>query len=73
MKPHRYKVIEHVSFCAVRDSWTGKEARTGDGVDALFTLKGNPMKPGTERFRMMWERLPNENPQETREAYFLIK
>jgi hypothetical protein len=70
MKPHRYKVIEHASFYAVRDSWTGKEARMSDGVNVLFTFKGNPMKPVTERFRMIWERRLNENPSETGKAYF---
>ena len=70
MKPHRYKLIERANFYAVRDPWTGKEAPMNDGVDALSIFKGNPMQPGTECFRMVWERLLNENPQETGEAYF---
>lgn len=41
-----------------------------DGVDVVFTRSGKAMSPGTERFRKAWEKMLNENPWETYEAYF---
>jgi hypothetical protein len=68
----RFKVVEYASYYAVRDLWSPKEREhaMSDGVDCLFTKSGKAMRPGTEYFRLAWERALNENPSETAEAYF---
>ena len=70
MKPFRFRVVEYISFYAVLDTTTSKEAHMSDGVDVLTTPTGRSMKPGSEYFRRTWEKSLNENPSETAEAYF---
>ncbi len=70
MTKRRFKVIEYSSFYSVKDTQTGKEHSMSDGVDSLFTPNGKAMKPGSEYFRKTWERVLNEDPDETAEAYF---
>ena len=65
----RFKVVEYFSYYAVRDLWTLKERAMSDGVDCVFTKLGKAMSPGTERFRLAWEKSLNENQNETAEAY----
>ena len=67
---HRFKVIEYSSFYAVLDTVTGEEHPMGDGVDTLFKENGKAMSPGSEWFRLCWQRWLNESPEETLEAYF---
>ncbi len=62
-------VVEYSSYYAVIDRQTGKEHAMSDGVDVLFTPTGRAMSPGSEYFRKTWERLLNENQDETAEAY----
>jgi len=69
-KKHRFQVVEHSSYYAVVDTATGKEAAMSDGVDVVLTPTGRSMSPGTEHFRMTWQRALNENEAETEGAYF---
>lgn len=66
----RYAVIEYAGHYSVRDLWTLGETVMGDGVDTLLTPTGKSIRPGTERFRRMWERELNADPASTQEAYF---
>jgi hypothetical protein len=66
----RFRVIEYSSFYAVRDTETGKEHVLGDGVDTLTDKFDRIMKPGSEYFRLTWEKSLNATPNETLEAYF---
>ena len=69
-KPRRFEVVEHASYYAVRDLFTNKERAMSDGVDSVFTKSGKAMSPGTERFRLAWQKSLNENESQTLEAYF---
>jgi hypothetical protein len=66
----RFEVVEYSSYYAVRDLFTEKEHAMSDGVDSVFTKTGKAMSPGTERFRLAWQKSLNENESETLEAYF---
>ena len=67
---HEFRVNEYSSYFAVEHTPTGREHAMSDGVDALTTPTGRNMKPGSEYFRATWEKVLNDNPAETREAYF---
>lgn len=66
---HRFKVIEYSTGYAVRDTQSGRQEWMSDGVDALSTPTGRPMKPGSEYFRRTWQKALNESASETAEAY----
>jgi hypothetical protein len=70
MRKHRFRVIEYSSGFAVQDTETGREVWMGDGVDTLFTRTGKAMRPGSEHFRRTWERILNDDEDETLQAYF---
>lgn len=64
----RFRVFEYSSGYTVR--YGKAEHWLGDGVDTLFDRNGRALTPGTERFRLTWEKALNANPDETMEAYF---
>lgn len=70
MLDKEYLVIEYSSGYSLKHIKTDKERWLGDGVDTLFEPNGRALIPGTERFRLMWERSLNVNPAETLESYF---
>jgi hypothetical protein len=72
MPKHRFKVVDGFSGYVVIDTKSDHECWMSDGVDVLFTKTGHAMSPGSEYFRRTWERVLNENPDETLEAYFPV-
>lgn len=65
-----FRVFEYSTGYVLKHVKSGQERWLGDGVDTLFDRNGRALTPGTERFRLTWERVLNENPDETMEAYF---
>jgi len=66
----RFELIDAINGYYLTDHVTNKEVCLGDGVDMLFEKDGKPIKVGTKRFFNMLERVLNESPEETLEAYF---
>ncbi len=72
LKKHkRYKVVESIGHYSVHDLWTARSKVLSDGVDVVPSkVEGKYMRPGSQRFVREWERILNDNPAETEEAYF---
>lgn len=65
-----FKVEEHTSGYSLTHVASGKNHWLSDGVDAVFGKNEKALSPGTESFRLKWEREFNSDVSQTLEAYF---
>lgn len=77
--PPRFVCVENFSHFEVLDTYTGRRAAMGDGVDTLFgpefkdengVYHEAPFKPGIPGFVDFWSDSLNEHEFDTLEAYF---
>jgi hypothetical protein len=67
---HRFIVTEYLTGYELTDLVTDETHWLSDGVDVLFDENDEPISPGTEDFRQLWEDVLNEPFSETLEACF---